>query len=366
MRKNEAIWIEKSQRWQIKVQKDGVRRAFYSFTPSKRGKIEAEKKADKWLATNSKDENIRVGKLWADFLNEVKTTVSHTAYVDHESRGRNWILPPLEHKQMARTTPQDWQDCINAAYKAGRSKKTLKNIRGSIMTFCRYVKKRRVPFEWPDDLEIPKNAPEGKKTSLQPEQLKTLFSEDTYIKRGEVLPCFFIYAYRLLAATGLRRGELCALNRKRDLKKGRLSTSHSINRFGEETEGKTKNSTRDFLLWGIAQEIIDDQLRMLKERGIVSPWLFPDEDGQRLNPTKLYDQWCIYRRQHGITQSLHELRHTFTSLTQNDVPLEMLKGILGHGADIDTTGVYGHQLEGEDQRTAQLVDQSLRRYIPYK
>ena len=46
MRKNEAIWIEKSQRWQIKVQKDGVRRAFYSFTPSKRGKIEAEKKAD--------------------------------------------------------------------------------------------------------------------------------------------------------------------------------------------------------------------------------------------------------------------------------------------------------------------------------
>ena len=62
----------------------------------------------------------------------------------------------------------------------------------------------------------------------------------------------------------------------------------------------------------------------------------------------------------------HELSHTFTSLTQNDVPLEMLKGILGHGADIDTTGVYGHQLEGEDQRTAQLVDQSLRRYIPYK
>lgn len=79
-RKNEAIWIEKSQRWQIKVQKDGVRRAFYSSTPSKKGKIEAEKKADKWLATNTKDENIRVGKLWADFLNEVKTTVSHTAY----------------------------------------------------------------------------------------------------------------------------------------------------------------------------------------------------------------------------------------------------------------------------------------------
>lgn len=362
-RKTEAYWVEKENRWRCRVQRDSKRRSFYSTKPGRRGKIEAEKKADEWLRTNSRDENIRVGKLWADFLEEVRANVSHNAYVDHESRGRNWILPRMEHKQMAYTTPQDWQACINTAYQAGKAKKTLKNIRGSIITFCRYARKRRVPFEWPDDLIIPKNAPEGEKTSLQPEQLHTLFSEDTYTKRGRETLCFFVHAYRFLTVTGLRRGELCALNRTRDLKGRWMSTPHSINRFGEETDGKTKNADREFLLWDSAQKILDDQFQMLKERGIVSPWLFPDEDGQRLNPTKLYDQWCIYRRQHGITQSLHELRHTFTSLTKNDVPIERLKPILGHGVDIDTTGVYGHRVEGEDAITARLIDAALKKYI---
>lgn len=34
-RTNTAVWMEKQKRWQIKVQKDGERRTFYSFKPGR-------------------------------------------------------------------------------------------------------------------------------------------------------------------------------------------------------------------------------------------------------------------------------------------------------------------------------------------
>ena len=48
-RKNEAQWIESRQRWQIKVQVDDKRKTFTSYTPGRKGKVEAERKADRWI-----------------------------------------------------------------------------------------------------------------------------------------------------------------------------------------------------------------------------------------------------------------------------------------------------------------------------
>ena len=46
---NTAIWLEKYQRWQIKVQKDGERKTFTCPVPGRKGQIECNGKADKWL-----------------------------------------------------------------------------------------------------------------------------------------------------------------------------------------------------------------------------------------------------------------------------------------------------------------------------
>ena len=45
MRKAEAYWMEKYNRWQIVAYRCGVRRSFYSGKPGKLGKHEAEAKA---------------------------------------------------------------------------------------------------------------------------------------------------------------------------------------------------------------------------------------------------------------------------------------------------------------------------------
>ena len=48
-RTNTATWDEKRKHWRISVQKDGVRKNFYSSTPGRTGQREANKKADAWL-----------------------------------------------------------------------------------------------------------------------------------------------------------------------------------------------------------------------------------------------------------------------------------------------------------------------------
>lgn len=48
-RTNTAKWIESACRWQINVQKDGVRKTFTSAKPGRTGQREANKKADDWL-----------------------------------------------------------------------------------------------------------------------------------------------------------------------------------------------------------------------------------------------------------------------------------------------------------------------------
>lgn len=59
---SEAIWIESKQYWQVKVQRDGVRKGFTSSIPGRRGKHEAEAKADEWLELGL--DEIRLGAAW--------------------------------------------------------------------------------------------------------------------------------------------------------------------------------------------------------------------------------------------------------------------------------------------------------------
>jgi len=77
-RKNEAAWIESRNRWQINVQADGVRKTFISSKPGKKGKIEAERKADEWLETQIIGGNTRCNVLLDLFLAQKKQTTSHT------------------------------------------------------------------------------------------------------------------------------------------------------------------------------------------------------------------------------------------------------------------------------------------------
>lgn len=127
--------------------------------------------------------------------------------------------------------------------------------------------------------------------------------------------------------------------------------------LGDITKGKTATARRSPVLPPIAKKIIDDQIAMLKAAGIVSPWLFPKADGTQSVPNDIYRRWLTYRKQYGITAvTIHEMRNTSVSYLQDEVPLNALKHMVGHTKNMDTSRIYGHEIDGEAEQTARTVE----------
>lgn len=362
IRTAQATWIEAKGYWQVKVQRDGERRAFTSNTPGRRGKTEAEKKADQWLASGASDQ--RFPAAWKEFLAYQKEHNGSSNYKQHEHIGRLYILPSIGNRNLSNITPIVWQRAVTSAAAAGLSRRSCLNVKLTISAFISYARRARWDVERLErgDIAIPKSAPVGERKILQPEDLNRLFHIDTVIIYKRNVPAFFIHAWRFIVLTGLRRGELCGL-RNEDITNGVIHIRRSFNAQDEETAGKNDNARRYVALSAGALTILTAQRSMLKERGILSPWVFPDEHGERLNSNHLYSMWATYRDQNGFDCSLHELRHTFISVVKNDMPMALLKATVGHSDDMDTLGTYGHEVSGEMKQAAQIVDIAFGRII---
>lgn len=359
----EAIWIESKGYWQVKVQLDGKRKAFTSSIKGRKGKHEAEGKADEWLEKGTTE--MRFDAAWAQFLEDQKQRTGTANWKKHEYLGRIYLLPELGNTRLSKITPNMWRACIDAGQRNGLSRRSLQNIKLSISAFVNFARRERWEIELLErgDLPITKDAPEANRKILQPVALKTLFTEDTIIHWGHVERSFFIHAWRFLVLTGLRRGELCGL-RNEDIVDGVVTIKRSVNAQQEITAGKNDNARRSFALSDAAKAELDAQREMLIGMSIISPWVFPDEHGEMLNSSHLYSMWDTFRNQHDLGCSLHELRHTFVSVVQNDVPLPLLKSMIGHSEDMDTSGVYGHAVNGDMVRAANIVDDAFSRFLP--
>lgn len=354
MRINEAAWLDKYNRWQIKVQKEGVRKTFTSSTPGKKGKIECEKKADKWLEKGIFNDNIRLGEAYKLYLDYTLKINSYSTWQKCENIGRNWLLPDLEHKKISQITIVQWQNCLDKCCNMGRSKKTISNIRGCITAFVSFSKKMGWEVKDATDLKVPKHAPTGERLILQPDDLKRLFSTNS--------DDWYINAYKFIALTGLRRGELCGLQND-DIKDDVLYVKRAVNERLEITDGKTKNSKRYFILCDKAKEILVCQKTMLKQHGIISPYLFPAKNGSISSPNTLYNHWSKFRKTIGVNCSLHELRHTLISYASSNVPELLLKRAVGHSKSMDTFNVYSHRIDGEMQRVADGLNETFSKIL---
>ena len=46
-----------------------------------------------------------------------------------------------------------------------------------------------------------------------------------------------------------------------------------------------------------------------------------------------------------------------------DMPDALKKMIVGHSKDIDTDGTYGHEMDGDQQRAAAMIDEAFKRVL---
>lgn len=361
-RTNEAVWSEKEGRWCLQIARNGIRRNFHSSIPGRKGKIEAERKADEWIASEIKDGSAKVDYLFDLYIKDMEQNDLYAKqYIGY---GRRYIKPDIGQKKIGDLCEQDLQDILTKQYRRGLSKHTLQNIRACLSSFLRFCRASKYTGLRPEMLRINKKAPCGHKRSMQPEELRILFSSEETLLYGKPVFDWYIYAYRFLVATGVRPGELCGL-RWRDIENGdTVKLCQSYNNDKQITTGKNENARRIIKLNFEANKSISDQLILLKKSNIVSPWVFPHPlTGEISTQQKILRAFHKYCEYHMIPKTtLYELRHTYVSVNK-EMPTELLKAQVGHSQAMHTLDVYGHELEGERERAAQYSTEAFRKII---
>lgn len=350
-----AYWEEKRNRWRIDVQKNGIRKTFYSSSPGRQGKRECHEKADAWLDEGIVDARKKVRNMAEDYMEDLKLTTSQSHWRQYDNYIRNYIIPRIGNVHMEDISEQHLQMVINKAYEKGLAEKTLKNIRACEMNFLKFCRKAKATTLFCEDLRIPKGAHKSEKNILQPDDLKILFSHDTITCRGKEIKELYIHAFRFAVVTGLRPGEIIGLQR-RDITDGIVHITRAINYYGETTPGKNDNARRTFELHPLAKKILADQSDMLAQMGILSPYVFPSATGSATRQQTYAKHLRRFCEEYNITATTpYELRHTFVSVAKS-IDTGLLKSIVGHSADMDTLGIYGHELDGDMTKAANEIN----------
>ena len=365
-RKTEASWVESRQRWQINVQRNGQRRTFTSSVRGKRGKIEAEQKADSWLADRTTGESTKLSVVANGYLEHVEAATSHGYWIQQKQYIDAYINPRIGNKKISALTENDLQGVIDAAYKHGLSRKSLQNLRACIMAVIKYARRSKYTKFIPEGLIIPAGAKKSEKEILPVEDLRKLFSMSATTYRGKIVAeDWYINAYRLIVLTGLRPGELFGLKWD-DVAGSTLRVKRSVNKFREVTQGKNDNAQRNIVLTGLAAEVLEAQREKMKKEGCLKlKWVFPDPDrGDASGHEKFFLYFRRYKRYNNFCSdtSPYELRHTYVSVC-DDMPIGLKKKVVGHSQSMDTEGIYGHQKAGDLARAAQYSDNAFKRFL---
>jgi len=185
-------------------------------------------------------------------------------------------------------------------------------------------------------------------------------------------------AWRLLATTGMRRGELLALRwsdidfktRRLRIERALVVVNHTVHWSSPKTEAGIRTLDLDRTT---ATDLRNHRVRQDRERlASMGAWpadhhpeanlIFTDEAGGALRP----EWFSRHFKEHVARASLpairlHDLRHTVATLMlRAGVPVHVVSGHLGHAKTSITMDIYAHVLD--DQRSdatdqiASLID----------
>ncbi|WP_294465551.1 tyrosine-type recombinase/integrase [uncultured Anaerofustis sp.] len=381
-RTNTAKWSKKYKKWRIKIQRDGVPKEFTCTTPGRKGQRICNAKADKWLSERTFNENTTLEHLSVSYLEKVKDLVGTSRYKNICSQFNKWILPYKGKKRFSKLEEDDLQDILDKMFKEGKAAKHISGVKGTIEDFLKFARKKNITRLIPEDLQINPKAKREKKDSLQPDDLYTLFNNNKTTYYGKEIRDPYIYIYRMYVVTGLRRGELIALEKEKDILNAPviryfnkkiinvnndtfLRVNKSINEYGELTEGKTENAYRYEILPQLALDIIKDEENFLKENHVISKYLFPELNGNHLKPQYISSRFKKYAEYHKLScDTLHELRHTFVSLNDDDIEDETMLEIIGHG-NKKITKNYKHVVVDRLSKASNVIDERMQDVLEY-
>lgn len=206
-----------------------------------------------------------------------------------------------------------------------------------------------------------------------PDQLRALIVRAEQVADGGVLAA----AIALAAATGCRRGELCALRWSDiDLVSGTVTVARSLGWVnGELTEGETKtHQVRRLAVDEFGLSIV--RARMAAQRTTAAlagvaldgdPYLLSRSARGALPclPDGLTHGFGRVARALGMPYHFHQLRHwAATTALSEGHDVRTVAGRLGHADASTTLRVYAHVVEARDQELAGTLGRALRQKAP--
>lgn len=294
-----------------------------------------------------------VYEMW--FENYKRTNLSEHTISGTERFFRIYVLPEIGEKVISSIT---FDDCQKAVLNWADRTVKFNTIKSYAMRVFKYARKNGLviynPFE---DVEIP-----------EPPKFKKSESEQFYTKKE--LTDFLFWAeknlfygdytaFRLLAFSGLRKGELRAL-RWNDLsfKTMKLDINKAVKakRVGEEIgPTKTNDSARTIGLDDDTIKILRkwklEQQKYFFKQGIAleeNQFIFPNED----NTTFMYRDHLrdVMKKYPGKQITIHGFRHTHATLSLDaGIYYKDVQKRLGHRTADMTMNVYAHAI-GDDNK----------------
>lgn len=329
--------------------REGKMFSFSSSVPGPKGRKEVQKKYDNWYYGEASGEK-SVNQVSKEYLEDVKARrgADSEAYTQYERYIRLYIAPKCGQKKICKMTLRDWQNVINEAQGRNKalSEKTLKNLRGIIVGIIKFGYEDYQCDLLRGDLYIPKGHSKKEKEFLDKDDVRRLL---------EPSDLWYHPLFCFLLLTGMRPGEALGLKAS-EISQDKIIIRRAINAKGQITEGKNENAKRMVPIGTLASSILRKTIQRNEDMNLRTDWIFCSPDGSQGNQSSMRNHWLALKKERDLPGSVYSLRHTFITMMKNILPEQTIKDIVGHSVSMDTFGTYGHIIDGEQKRAADVID----------
>lgn len=301
-------------------------------------------------------------EVFEEWFKTYQDTVEKTTSVRTDDMFRLHILPILGNFKISKITPWQCQEFITEKGKTFRNIKQVKSYANQVFNFA--VKMKLIAENPMRDITLPKRERKQSDNFFNVDELHEFLA---IVKAEESYKDYALF--RLLAYSGLRKGELYSLRWSDiDFDKKMLSVTKNLGRIkGKAVEKRTKNrfSVRQIPLDDETISILREwKVRSKKEKGQLSVtpliendyiFTFVDRDG-KIQP--LYQDYINYNLKRIIDKhhlkkiSPHGFRHTHATL-MIEIGVDPVNAArrLGHASSQMTLDTYSHVTEAGGERT---------------
>lgn len=307
------------------------------------------------------------GELLDRWLAVKKLNVEPSTLKSYEWIARQYLRPALGARKLATIRPMELDQLYSSLHAGGLSARTVRICHTVVRQSLEQARKWGLVARSPAVDATPPSQRRREVTPPTVAQVRELLEAS----RADD-PDFGAYLW-VLAATGCRRGEGCALRWSDiDLERGDLVIRRSIAMAGgvPYEKGTKTHQARRVALDAATLEVLRSQRLRARERALAcgtslaeDAHVFADVEGRPWRPDVCTNRFGRLRTSLGFDHvRLHDLRHfVATELGDGGLPIATISSRLGHRDTATTLNIYTHALPATDQQAAAYLGALLGR-----